>query len=64
MDFKFALMDRVKIIELDAKGLVIAIFIDPMGMVYKVRYFHNGEAKEVYFYEFELRKDYTSCAAQ
>lgn len=53
---KFNLKDKVKIIDLDWKGIIIAIFIGDLGVQYKVRYFYNGEAKEVYFFEDELEK--------
>jgi hypothetical protein len=53
---KFKLKDKVKIIDLDWKGIIIAIFISDLGVQYKVRYFYTGDAKEVYFFEEELEK--------
>ena len=53
---KFNLKDRVTIIDLDWKGIIIAIFIGNLGVQYQVRYFYNGDAKEVYFFEHELEK--------
>lgn len=54
--FKFNLDDRVKITELDAPGIIKSIWIGDRGVRYEVRYFHNGKAEEVYFYDFELEK--------
>lgn len=46
---------RVAIIELKNTGIVTAILIDRDGAMYKVRYFHDGEVKETYFYSEELQ---------
>lgn len=51
---KFGLFDRVRITELEQSGVVLCFFVDSGGMQIKVRYFHNGESKEVYFLESEL----------
>jgi hypothetical protein len=53
---KFNLKDKVKIIDLDWKGIIVAIFIADLGVQYKVRYFYTGDAKEVYCFEEELEK--------
>jgi hypothetical protein len=53
---KFKLKDKVKIIDLDWKGIISAIFISELGIQYKVRYFYTGDAKEVYCFEEELEK--------
>lgn len=37
-------------------GVVLAMFIDGSGIQYKVRYFWEGEAKEVYFYPWEIEE--------
>ena len=55
IDNKFNLYDKVKIIPLDADGVVIAISYDCMGLAYKVRYFNQGKAEEVYFLDWELK---------
>ena len=55
-NFKFQLGDRVRIVELKTAGRVMAQFCDGLGTQYNVRYFWNGEAKTVYFYEEELEK--------
>ena len=54
--FAFEIFEKVKIQELEQTGIVICIFIDSSLVQYKVRYFHNGEAKEIYFLERELKK--------
>ena len=48
------LHDRVLISELETLGVVIGIYISETGTQYQVRYFYNGDAKTVYFYENEL----------
>ncbi len=56
---KFKLKDKVKLPEIvhkDLNGIVIAVFIGDTGMQYKVRYFWQSDAKEIYFYENELTK--------
>jgi len=53
---KFQLKDKVKIIDLDWKGIIISILINDLGVKYNVRYFYNGDAKEIYFFEEELQK--------
>jgi len=52
----FDLAEEVKIKELNQNGRIMCFFVDSGGMQIKVRYFHNGEAKEVYFLEDELVK--------
>lgn len=54
-EFKFDIGDEVKTAELEnVKGIVLAIFISGRWNEYEVRYFHGGEAKKTYFFEFEL----------
>lgn len=52
---KFNIKDKVSIKQLDWDGIILAIFIGETGIQYKVRYFYNGDAKEIYFYEEELQ---------
>ena len=52
---KFGLEQKVKIIELECLGIIIGIFYGRNGVEYNIRYFYNGEAKTVYFYENELK---------
>lgn len=56
---EFKLKDKVIIKELDWKGRIRAIFISEEGTQYKVRYFYEGSAKEIYFFadELEIQKD-------
>ena len=55
MDFKFNIHDKVDILELGVNGVVVNIWIgiDQVAQ-YKVRYFWQGKAEEVYFYDWEL----------
>lgn len=53
-DFKFKLHCMVKIIALGTEGVIVSIYIVDKAIQYQVRYFWQGEAKEVYFYEWEL----------
>ena len=57
IDLKYSIGDPVRIIELNRPGLVISIWILPKGIKYEVRYFWNGEAKEVYFYNHEIKPE-------
>lgn len=54
--FKFSLHQIIIITELERSGIVKAILINDHGVNYEVRYFYNGEAKSVYFYEHELEE--------
>ena len=45
---------RVRVKELDRRGVVIAVLLDRYGTRYDVRYFDKAEAREVYFFEDEL----------
>lgn len=54
IDIEFG--QKVLITELQCQGIVIAIYIGIDGTKIQVRYFLNGEAKEVYFYRDELEK--------
>lgn len=55
-EMRFEFKERVKIIPYDWKGVVKAVSITETGISYLVRYFYNGKAEEVYFYEDELEK--------
>lgn len=50
----FAIRDKVRVIELDRPGVVISIHIGVDGIRYEVRYFWDGVAKEVYFFDWEI----------
>lgn len=54
VELRFSLNQRVYIKELSRTGIINGIFIGFQGIEYRVRYFDNAEAKEVYFYDFEL----------
>lgn len=52
----FQLKDKVSIIPLEHwEGIIIGIWIANKGTQYQVRYFMDGKAEEVYFYEEELK---------
>jgi hypothetical protein len=57
IDTKFDINKSVKIIPLEnLVGRIISIFY--LNQIeYRVRYFHNGELKEVYFLEDELTNE-------
>ena len=57
MNFKFLPQDKVKIIELGVKGVVTSVWFDFGSLQFKVRYFWQGKAEEIYFYENELEKE-------
>lgn len=52
----FKLTQRVQIVELNIIGTVTGIFVGFQCNEYRVRYFDNAEAKEVYFLENELKE--------
>ena len=57
MNLKFSVKDKVRLPEDIASGIegvIIGIWICGTGIQYKVRYFYQGKAEEVYFYEDEL----------
>ena len=54
IEIKWKPRDGITIVELKRPGRVIAIYVSETGIQYQVRYFDNGEAKTVYFYEEEL----------
>jgi hypothetical protein len=59
MNLKFQVKERVVLPEDIVKnmgGTIIGIWICEMGIQYKVRYFWQGKAEEIYFYEQELKK--------
>ena len=53
---KIEIAQIVSIPELSTAGRVLNIWIVERGISYEVRYFHNGEAKQVYFFEDELKE--------
>lgn len=54
-EIKFDLEQRVTITELQRPGVVVGISIESRGIQYEVRYFDNSEARQVYFFEWELK---------
>lgn len=50
----FKIKDRVHIEQLNCNGRILTIWITKFGTQYEVRYFYNGDAKNVYFYEDEI----------
>lgn len=55
LDTPFNIQQKVKMVELGICGTVKSIWIDSKGVSYQIRYFWNGEGKEAYFFEDELR---------
>lgn len=50
-----ALGSKVKIVPLEGiEGRITSIWIMELGIKYDVRYFHQGKAEQVYFFEDEL----------
>lgn len=56
IEFKYRIAQQIKIKELKIIGIVLALFVADTGIQYSVRYFWNGEAKTVYFFDFELEE--------
>jgi len=54
LNFKFKINQRVKMKELKWHGTVKSIWVTAKSTQYQIRYFWDGEGKEVYFYEEEL----------
>jgi hypothetical protein len=54
LELCFGLEEKVRMAKLDLVGIVVGIWIAHAGAKFTVRYFWNGEAKEVYFYAHEL----------
>lgn len=54
MNLTFAIAQKVKVKELNRPGVVISIHITKGGPRYEVRYFWDGEAKQVYFFDWEI----------
>ncbi len=52
----FTIGVQVMIRELKLEGTVLSVWITPRGTQYEIRYFYNGDAKTVYFYEWELKE--------
>lgn len=57
---KYNLGDEVYISKLEINGTIQAIWITDKCTKYEVRYFNNGDAKEIYFLENELSKKNSS----
>jgi len=56
-NWKFPILSKVKIKELNVTGLVIAIYITISSLEqYEVRYFSDGAFNVVYFYPDELEE--------
>lgn len=54
-NFIFNIGSKVKVKDLNICGKISALFVDSSGSItYRVRYFYNMEAKEVYFEADEL----------
>lgn len=51
----FKLHQKVTILELKRPGRVTAILRDNDGTTFRVRYFFDGVARDVYFYPDELK---------
>lgn len=56
----FKIKDKVCINELEIPGIIKRIQIEESGILYEVRYFYNGEAHGVWFYEEELSVKHSS----
>jgi len=54
-EVRFVIGQKVNILDLDRPGRVISIWITKVGIQYQVRYFDDATAKEVYFFEDEIR---------
>lgn len=52
---KFNIDDKVNIVELDRPGRVIGLYVTKGEIDYQVRFFSNGDAKNIYFKEDELK---------
>lgn len=54
----FEIRDKVHIKEIDKYGMVVGFWIsgDQLQLQYQVRYFKDGDVKDIYFYDFELEK--------
>jgi len=57
IEFEYDIGDQVFIKTLKMEGWVSSIWITDKGIKYEVRYFWNGELKEVYFYINEIAKE-------
>jgi hypothetical protein len=54
---EFSIEQEVTIKQIPEKpGVVTAVFLDGGSTQYKVRYFYEGDPKEVYFYAWELEE--------
>lgn len=54
IEYKFNLLDRVKVTELELTGLVISVWSGKRGNEIEVRVFINGKPEYIYFLESEL----------
>lgn len=57
-EIKFKLGEKVNLLffHKDLQGVITSIWITLKGIRYEVRYFWEGKAQEVYFYDWELGK--------
>lgn len=55
IETKYNLARKIWINEIERPGTIKEILIDSFGVQYSVRYFNDGVAKTVYFFENELR---------
>ncbi len=46
--------DTVTVLPFDSKGIIIGVYIDAVGPMYKTRYYLESEVREEFFYEREL----------
>ena len=60
IEFAFSRGDTVRIKELERPGKVESLWFGDPGKQYSVRYFYNGKAETVHFYESELELDDSS----
>ena len=56
INFKYDLRDKVKIIDINTEGIVIAHYHGESGIQYQVAYFLNGERTRTYLYPEEISK--------
>ena len=54
IEFKFALRQRVLILEIQRIGTIDMIQIDNLGVSYRVAYWDNSERKIVWLYDHEI----------
>jgi hypothetical protein len=54
IEYKFYIGQKVRIIEIDHPAFVVSLYTGRRGNEIQVKYFYNGESKEVYLFENEL----------